>query len=252
MTFEIKKYDSPNFNARPADTKINTVIIHYTQIATIEESLQRLTSPKYQVSSHYVIGTEGEIFSLVDEKDRAWHAGVSDWDGVSNLNNNSIGIEIVYQRNEETWICPPYPEIQIESLKFLLSDIHDRHEINPFYILGHSDVAPGRKIDPGEALPWETLAEDGFGIWFEDYEDQDLESLKVGDKGEKVKKFQNDLLAYGYKISADGIYGSDTNSVVQAFQRHFRASNFDGVADSETQSRILNLVIQKRRDTCKA
>ncbi len=245
MKFEIKKYKSPNYNNRPDNTKIDSVILHYTQMLDVEECLQVLSDVDRQVSSHYLICNNGDIFSLVDEKYRAWHAGVSYWDGRSGLNDNSIGIEIVYARDEETGFCCAYSEIQMKALRFLLSDIFHRHEINPFYVLGHSDVAPDRKIDPGEAMEWKNLAADGFGVWLKDYADQGLGLLRRGDRGEDVKVLQNDFVSYGYDLLVDGDFGFKTELTVRAFQRHFRSRNCDGVSDSETHSRLLNLVTQK-------
>lgn len=155
-------YTSPNYNERPLEKPINMVIVHYTDMLSAEEALQRLCDPASKVSAHYLIDKQGQIFQLVDEAHRAWHAGVSSWEGETDINNGSIGIEL--DNGGHTHGPEPFPDEQIRSLLVLLKDLVDRHKIQPHRILGHSDIAPGRKIDPGPLFPWDILAKHGFGL----------------------------------------------------------------------------------------
>lgn len=148
---------SPNFNIR----RPNLVIIHHTSDETLAETLRALTSPSSQVSAHYLIGRDGQIVQLVDERDRAWHAGVSWWGGFTDINSASIGIELDNNGHE------PYADMQIEALLKLLADLRERYRIPMANYVGHADVAPGRKVDPSAWFPWERLAQQGFGLWCE-------------------------------------------------------------------------------------
>jgi N-acetylmuramoyl-L-alanine amidase len=146
---------SPNFDAR----RPNLVILHHTSNRTLEEALFTLTSPWLKVSAHYLIGRDGEIVQLVDEKDRAWHAGVSWWGGNTDLNSSSIGIELDNDGFE------PFADAQIDALLLLLADVMSRHHIPGANVVGHADVTPGRKVDPSAWFPWRRLAKQGFGLW---------------------------------------------------------------------------------------
>lgn len=151
---------SANFNERPSDVKIDMVIIHYTDMFTTQESLNILTNPTSQVSAHFLIDTDGTIFQLVDTHMRAWHAGVSQWQGVENVNHRSIGIELQnpgqkYFEKFKTY--DPYPLVQMQALVDLTHYLKELHPIKKSLILGHSDVAPGRKIDPGPHFDWQWL-----------------------------------------------------------------------------------------------
>jgi len=146
---------SPNYGPR----KANYVILHHTSSATLERALATLSNPNTQVSSHYLIDRDGRVIQLVDENQRAWHAGESYWGGHSDMNSASIGIELVNNGKE------PFPPAQIKSLLSLLSEIQSRHKIPRGNFLGHADVAPGRKTDPSAFFPWRQLAMSGFGLW---------------------------------------------------------------------------------------
>lgn len=146
---------SPNFDAR----RPNLVVIHHTTDETSEEALGTLTSPERKVSSHYLVGRDGKVFQLVDEKDRAWHAGLSWWNGQSDVNSASIGIELDNTGSE------PFADVQIDALLVLLAGIKERNGIPTANFVGHADVAPGRKVDPSDFFPWATLAGHGFGLW---------------------------------------------------------------------------------------
>jgi len=146
---------SPNFDAR----RPNLVVLHHTSSATLNAALKTLTSPARQVSAHYLIGRDGRIVQLVDERQRAWHAGVSWWGGFTDINSASIGIELDNTGHE------PFPDAQIDALLRLLGNLRDRYRIPVANYVGHADVAPGRKVDPSAWFPWERLARQGFGLW---------------------------------------------------------------------------------------
>ncbi|MEO1151530.1 MAG: N-acetylmuramoyl-L-alanine amidase [Pseudomonadota bacterium] len=155
-------HPSPNYNDRPGGVAIDMVILHYTGMRSGEAALARLCETAAQVSAHYLIDEDGTCHSLVDEEKRAWHAGVSSWKGTTNLNDQSIGIEIVNPGHE--WGYTVFPAAQIEAVISLLQDIQQRRHIKPTMVLGHSDVAPDRKEDPGEKFPWDRLATERLAI----------------------------------------------------------------------------------------
>ena len=155
MTIKIIQKKSPNFDKRPKGTKINSIILHYTGMKTFHEAYERLCDKNSKVSSHYLIGRDGRIINLVDEKYRAWHAGVSEWKGIDNLNNNSIGIELENPGHEFGYI--PFSKKQMEALVFLCKELKSRYYIKADWVLGHSDISPGRKLDPGEKFDWESI-----------------------------------------------------------------------------------------------
>ena len=155
MNIKIIQKKSPNFDKRPKSTKINSIIIHYTGMKTFDEACKRLCDKNSKVSSHYLIGRNGRIINLVDEKYRAWHTGVSEWKGVNNLNNNSIGIELENPGHEFGYI--PFSKKQMESLVFLCKELKSRYDIKADWVLGHSDISTGRKLDPGEKFDWEPI-----------------------------------------------------------------------------------------------
>ena len=148
---------SPNFDAR----RPNLVVLHHTSDDTVEEALRTLTSPERKVSSHYLIGRDGRIVQLVQENERAWHAGESWWSGITDINSISLGIELDNNGYE------PFPEVQIDALLMLLADIRQRYPIPDANFIGHADIAPTRKADPSELFPWKRLADQGFGLWCE-------------------------------------------------------------------------------------
>lgn len=191
---------SPNFDTRPANLNIDMLVLHYTGMKTGKEALDRLCDPEAEVSAHYLIEEDGQVFQLVDEQHRAWHAGVSYWRGQTNINARSIGIEIVNPGHE--WGYRPFPDVQIQSVTQLCKGILDRHPIEARNVVGHSDVAPSRKEDPGELFPWQKLAQDGIGLW-----------------PFPVETFGDDLSAFGYDCR-------DQIKAIEAFRRHFRPETF--------------------------
>jgi N-acetylmuramoyl-L-alanine amidase len=228
---------SPNFNerTRPPDM----VLLHYTGMKTGGEALARMCDPEARVSAHYMVEEDGRVFTLVPEERRAWHAGQSFWKGQTDINGVSIGIEIVNPGHE--WGYRAFPEAQIEALGALLDDIRSRWEIADSRILGHSDVAPARKEDPGELFPWRKLAEAGHGLWVEP-RPAPGDPLKKGDEETGVFLLQAALSKLGYDNAPTGVFDEATEKNLIAFQRHWRPETIDGVADGETRARLMAIL----------
>lgn len=220
---------SPNFDAR-TEGPIDILVLHYTGMRTAEEALARLCDPEAKVSAHYTIDRGGQIYHHVDESLRARHAGVSYWAGVRDVNSRSIGIELVNPGHEFGYIA--FEEAQIQSLMELSRGILARHPISPRRVVGHSDVAPARKMDPGELFPWRRLAENGIGI----FPPEDV----AGKPGRGEADMAHMLARFGYGVPPDVEWPLEP--VVTAFQRHFRAEKVDGVADDETSARLASLL----------
>jgi N-acetylmuramoyl-L-alanine amidase len=231
---------SPNFNERVGAGVPDILIMHYTGMQTCEAAVTRLTDPAARVSSHYTVDEDGTIYRHVAEELRAWHAGVSHWRGESDINSRSVGIEIVNPGHEFGYRA--FPEAQIEAVIRLSKGIVSRHAIPPRNVIGHSDIAPDRKTDPGELFPWKELAQAGLGIWVE-ANVGDEATLARGDAGTRVRDVQAALVRYGYGLETTGVFDERTEAVVSAFQRHFRPRLFDGIADGETQA-ILRALIE--------
>ena len=226
------------------DSRIQFVVVHYTS-ASLERSLQLLT--RGEVSSHYLIGddTNATLYKLMDESQRAWHAGESEWQGRTWLNSSSIGIEIVNPGFKETptggryWY--PYSEAQVQSLIVLLKDISKRYAINPRNIIGHSDIAPLRKLDPGPLFPWKRLAAEGLGVW-PDEQAVARQQTRFDLQMPSISWFQGQLARLGYATPQTGELDVATRHVIAAFQMHFRPSRFDGLPDAQTAAllQVLN------------
>jgi N-acetylmuramoyl-L-alanine amidase len=223
---------SPNFGERRGGLRPDMLILHYTGMPSCEDAIRCLASPQSGVSCHYVVDEDGTITQMVPEAFRAWHAGVSLWQGVDDINSCSIGIEIHNPGHDGGY--PDFPGIQMMAVEALCMDIVDRHAIAPRRVLAHSDVAPRRKIDPGEKFDWARLALAGIGHWVEPADISGGDSLELGERGDAVMALQQNLAAYGYGIDPSGAYDEHTKIVVSAFQRHFRPSLVDGCADRST------------------
>lgn len=228
---------SPNFNERTVPPEM--LVLHYTGMTSGPEALARLCDEQSKVSSHYLVEEDGRVFRLVPEERRAWHAGVSFWKGESDINGRSIGIEIVNPGHEFGYRA--FPAAQIAAVIELVADIRTRWSIEDSRILGHSDVAPGRKIDPGELFPWKQLAQAGHGLWVEPDAAPGL-PLSEGEEGAGVFALQAGFTRLGYDCAPSGKYDAQTTSVVQAFQRHWRQEQVDGVADGMTRARLIALL----------
>lgn len=213
---------SPNQDARPEGVGIDMLVLHYTGMKTAEAALARLCDPAAKVSAHYTIDRHGHVYAHVAEQYRAWHAGVSFWAGARDINSRSIGIELVNPGHEFGY--EPFPESQIAALTTLAQGIIARHGIAPARVLGHSDVAPVRKMDPGELFPWQHLAGQGIGLW----------PARLG-PGELSP---DALVRFGYDPAASQM------AVITAFQRHFRPEKLDGIWDNECGGLLAALLAQ--------
>ncbi len=221
---------SPNHDARMLPLDI--LLLHYTGMASTADAIERLCDPASKVSAHYVVEEDGNIVQLVPEARRAWHAGQSSWEGVGDTNSRSIGIEIANPGHGFGY--PDFPEAQIAAVTALCCDLIKRHRFRADHVLGHSDVAPQRKIDPGEKFPWERLYRAGVGAWVVPAPVRCGGVLMPYDICPEVADLQAALRVYGYGIDASGIYDEPTAAVVAAFQRHFRPDCIDGRADLST------------------
>jgi N-acetylmuramoyl-L-alanine amidase len=221
------------------------LLLHYTGMASTAAAIDRLCDPAAKVSSHYVVEENGNILQLVPEAQRAWHAGQSSWEGVSDINSRSIGIEIANPGHGYGY--PDFPEAQIAAVIALCRDIVERHRIRPDRVLAHSDVAPQRKLDPGEKFPWERLHHAGVGVWVTPSPIQPGPGLMLRDAGPEVADLQTALHSYGYGVETTGVYDDLTEAVVAAFQRHFRTGCIDGCADRSTMETLQALLAARDR-----
>lgn len=237
---------SPNFDERKDGRAPNIILLHYTGMPTGAAALERLCTRASKVSAHYVVFEDGRVVQCVPEDLRAWHAGVSSWEGETDINSRSIGIEIVNPGHEFGYV--DFPLRQIAAVISLCKSIITRRgPLAPERILGHSDVAPSRKQDPGERFPWELLSDSGVGHWVR-AAPLDVEGLSMqwGDRGEAVGRLQRMLQSYGYGIEETGHFDEATRDVVTAFQRHFRQARVDGIADPSTLLTLRTLAETRR------
>ncbi|MCF6214937.1 MAG: N-acetylmuramoyl-L-alanine amidase [Emcibacter sp.] len=232
-------YLSPNYNDRPEGSEIKYLILHYTGMHTGKAALDRLCDEAAKVSAHYLIEEDGRVFPLVPEDKRAWHAGRSSWEGERDINGHSIGVELVNPGHDSPGYkgdYRPFPEAQMTALIELCHGILTRHDIKPWHVLGHSDVAPTRKCDPGELFDWQRLAEAGIGLW----------PSNVGKKQSiagNAASFQERLSLYGYELG--GHKDFPAQRIVTAFQRHFRPADINGDIDDECRQILDDLLIIK-------
>lgn len=232
---------SSNHEERKGNRAPDMLLLHYTGMPTSQEALARLRDANEpRVSAHYFVDEDGTILQLVPEARRAWHAGLAYWDGENDINSCSIGIEIVNPGHEFGY--PDFPPPQIDAVIALCHDIVTRRNIRADRVLAHSDVAPGRKQDPGEKFPWRKLHEAGVGHWVEPAPIVEAPFLATGDCGETVSLLQMELARYGYGLSVTGSYDATTRDVVAAFQRHFRPARVDGVTDASTMTTLTDLL----------
>ena len=254
---KIVSFPSPNFDDR-ADQPIDMLVLHYTGMRSAHNAISRLCDAEAKVSSHYVVDEDGIIYQLVDEKSRAWHAGVASWRGNSNINQRSIGIEIVNPGHDYGY--RPFPKAQMESVMQLSKDICERYCIASWNVIGHSDVAPERKQDPGELFDWKYLAQNGVGQlpeaplmltclikapikWISRlFSGGSYPAMQMGDAGAAVLQMQQKLAQYGYGIAATGTFDAATKAFVIGFQRHFCPSNISGIWDEECHKALESLL----------
>jgi N-acetylmuramoyl-L-alanine amidase len=233
-------HPSPNHGERASGAPIDMVVLHYTGMQSADAALQRLCDPRAEVSAHYVVYEDGNVLQCVPESRRAWHAGRSFWKGETDINSRSIGVEIVNPGHEFGY--RPFPEPQIEAVTELVRDICRRHDIHPWMVLAHSDIAPDRKQDPGELFPWQELFETGVGHYVAPSPIGSGLFMQEGDRGQPVEAIQSMLALYGYYIGITGEFDQKTRLVVMAFQRHFRPEVIDGVVDQSTVETLAELL----------
>ena len=238
-----KVFPSPNHGERREGRRPTMLVVHYTGMPDEGEALQWLCNPVSQVSAHYFVFEDGRVLQLVPEARRAWHAGLSHWDGEADVNSSSIGIEIANAGHPGG--LPPFGDAQIESVVALSRDIVTRWRMAPERVLAHSDVAPGRKLDPGELFPWQRLHRAGVGHWVPPAPLRDGRFFSRGDQGMPVEALQAMLAMYGYGLRITGTFDEDTEKVVAAFQRHFRPQRVDGVADASTITTLRDLIASR-------
>jgi N-acetylmuramoyl-L-alanine amidase len=250
-TLQIIERPSPNFDARTR--AIDLVVLHYTGMHDAGAALKRLSdaaplaghypgpwqasdvdpsTPLPRVSAHYMVSENGAVYRLVAEAHRAWHAGVSNWEGEGDVNSRSIGIEIVNRGHD--FDLPDFPLVQVDAVIMLLHDILARWELTPSRVVAHSDIAPGRKKDPGEKFPWPRLAKAGVSVWPE-YVAMQAESAP------DIAQIQRQLRSFGYGVNQTGALDDQTRAVLEAFQRRFRPSLINGEPDAETQVLLTSL-----------
>jgi N-acetylmuramoyl-L-alanine amidase len=233
---------SPNWDDRSAEAVVDTLVLHYTGMKSGDEARARMCDPTAKVSAHYMIYEDGETVQLVPENKRAWHAGVSHWRGKDSLNDSSIGIELVNPGHEFGY--RPFPAVQMNALVELSQEIVSRHPIPPRNIVGHSDVAPLRKEDPGELFNWLRLAQEGVGLFpILPLELPEVMELDLGMMSAEVESLQARLAEYGYLLKMDGYFGNTTQATVKAFQRHFTPEQVNG-AWGARQEVALNMLLK--------
>lgn len=217
----IIKTPSQNFDERRHP--LSMLVLHYTGMQTGSAALERMCDPEAKVAAHYMVEEDGRIFQLVDEGRRAWHAGVGSWCGLEDINSRSIGVEIVNGGHD--YGLPDFSGVQVRAVIDLCADILERHAISASNIVGHSDISPGRKLDPGEKFPWRILAENGIGLW----PAESSYALSVG--------HLQMLAAIGYGISSQPD-AQEIQDFVIAFQQRWMPENMTGEACIDTLCRV--------------
>lgn len=234
-------FPAANVEPRRNRAKPSLLIMHYTGMSSAVRAIDWLAREESRVSCHYVIDDAGRITQLVPERLRAWHAGVSEWQGESDINSRSIGIEIHNPGHDHGY--PAFPTNQMQAVLALGKDIVRRNGIAPAGVLAHSDVAPERKIDPGEKFDWAWLAREGLGVWVKPSPlKKDDRGLALGSRDALVGEVQRLLSAYGYAVPCHGELDARTSKVLRAFQLHFRQSRADGRLDRSTFLTLKRLV----------
>ena len=230
---------SPNFDQRKRSSKsIKLLVIHYTGMQSERESIMRLCNPKYKVSSHFVINQNGKIYRLVQDYQTAWHAGKSCWGKYKNLNKNSIGIELENKGHEFGYAN--FKKKQLSSLIKICKILIKKYKIKKRNIIGHSDIAPLRKIDPGEKFPWKELADKKIGIWH-NCKTKDLIKFRQVRISNKFKsEFINNLKKIGYCFNNKK--KTNFSKTVEAFQRHYRKELINGIIDKECLIIAINIL----------
>jgi N-acetylmuramoyl-L-alanine amidase len=231
----IAEAPSPNHDERPAGVPIDMVVLHYTGMTSAEAAIARLRDPAARVSSHYIVEEHGRVWRLVPEERRAWHAGLSFWRGNVALNDRSIGIEIVNPGHEHGY--RDFPLMQMAAVCDLCLSLFSRHEIAARNVVGHSDIAPDRKEDPGERFDWEGLALEGVGLFPSGV--PDLGTGGAVRDAASLRDVRAALADIGYRVAPAGPLDPALATVLRAFQRHWRPEAITGQADAGTLARLL-------------
>jgi len=228
---------SPNHGPRPDGAPVDILLLHYTDMATAEDAVDRLCDPAAQVSAHYLVAEDGRVWRLVDEQRRAWHAGVAWWDGAADINSRSVGIEIANPGHSHGYRA--FPEAQMAAVESLCRGILARHPIPPHRVLGHSDVSPGRKIDPGHLFDWRRLAAAGIGLW-------PVEPAPAGLSDAAVVEA---LAGIGYRTESLDCGDPANRAALSAFRRHWCPDTLDRPFDRAMAGRLKALAdtIKKTR-----
>ena len=229
---------SPNFSMR--NVKIEYIIIHYTGMNKLNETLQLFTQPNSKVSCHWLISRRGSLYKIVDEKYMAWHAGISSWKGKQNLNNNSIGIELENKGHGINY--ERFTKSQIKKLEELIELLLRKYKLKTKNVLAHSDIAPNRKFDPGEKFSWESLAKKNLAYWpkLKKIEDNEIR-FQLGQKNKEIFKIKNRLRKIGYQCSKNENFDISLKLVIEAFQRRFLPEQINGILDRKVCERILQV-----------
>ena len=235
MSLALRELSCPNHDERPPNTPIDMLVLHYTGMRSATEAVARLRDPDAKVSAHYVVDEDGGVLRLVDEARRAWHCGVSSWRGIGELNDRSIGIEVVNPGHEHGY--RPFGVLQMAAVCDLCLSILSRHAVPARNVVGHSDIAPERKQDPGELFDWQGMAENGVGLFPSDVPDLGTGGALRDAAGLRdVRRALGDI---GYRVAPEGALDPALSTVLRAFQRHWRGEAVTGQADSGTLARLL-------------
>jgi N-acetylmuramoyl-L-alanine amidase len=237
---------SANYGDRNTGRLPDMILLHYTGMPDVEGAIAKLCTVGTDVSAHYIVLEDGRIIQCVPEAKRAWHAGVAFWAGEEDINSCSIGVEIVNKGHD--WGYPEFPLRQIAAVIALCRGIMLRRKVPSHRVLGHSDVAPFRKKDPGEKFPWHSLANSGVGHWVQPAPIVRGETLRLGSVSDDVRDLQQALARYGFGIPVNGKYDTATLEVVTAFQRHFRPGRVDGIVDHSTLTTLRSLLVSLPND----
>ncbi|MCF6220791.1 MAG: N-acetylmuramoyl-L-alanine amidase [Robiginitomaculum sp.] len=241
----MKFIDTPSPNHDKRTLPVTLLVLHYTGMENGKAALERMCDPTAKVAAHYMVEEDGRIFKLVEETRRAWHAGISAWGGETDINSASIGIEIVNGGHD--FGLPGFPDTQIQAVIKLSRDIMRRNVITDFGVVAHSDIAPGRKQDPGEKFPWSILADAGIGIW-PDVKTTDQRILfDQNATGRQIRTIQIALAYLGYGVAVTETMDDATLNAIQAFQRRYRPTKIDGIIDVQTMETLSLLVRYKKR-----